>query len=159
MIFCGIDPGLSGGMAIYDPTTKTLLTYPMPVGVKGSGAIHVQALIVRLCQLPNDASRCLVEEPFVLPKQGMASAMTIGENFGRILAALEVTSIPYRKINPATFRAAIGLPKGQDKELTARWVSSWAPDFTLPRGSRGALKDGETDAAALAIYASRMKWS
>lgn len=151
MVFCGIDPGLSGGIAFLFENTMSLQTFPMPVGIKGSGAIHTLELArLFLGRLPE---LVLIEEAISLPQQGSVSQNTIQRNFGRILATLETSHLPYRIINPSTLRKELGFSRTTNKEEAVDYVKRIIPDWQAPRKRTGTLLDGQSDAAALACHA------
>lgn len=153
MLYAGIDPGLSGGVAFLYPLTLSLQTYPMPTGVKGSGAIQtIELARLFLGRLPE---LVLIEDAISLPQQGSVSQATIQRNMGRILATLETFHVHYRIINPSTLRKELGLGRTTDKEEAVRYVQRHVPDWQAPRKRTGTLLDGQSDAAALACHAWR----
>lgn len=153
MIYAGIDPGLRGGVGFFWPEYLTIVTHPMPVGVKGSGAIQTIELAKLFIGLRVEF--VLIEDAISLPQQGSVSQATIQRNMGRILATLEASHISYRVINPSTFRKELGLAQKSDKEETVKWVQRIVPSWEAPRKRTGTLLDGQSDAAALACHAWR----
>lgn len=82
-------------------------------------------------------------------RSGQSGAMSIGANYGRILATLEIGGWPYRVATPLTWKRVYGIKAGSDKKASfaaARRV--WGRDFDAL--GLGATKEGLVEAMLIA---------
>lgn len=152
----GIDPGLRGAVVCLGWGAPRGWKLPIVQGPNANKIINCLELGSLIDAMPGHAL-FYVEQPFVLPGQGLRSAATTYENFGRILACLESSERPYGLIRPQEWQGRIaeltGLPKVKDvkPKLQARvWVKH-LPEITLVEWLRGpAPHDGLVDAYLIA---------
>jgi crossover junction endodeoxyribonuclease RuvC len=166
MLILGIDPGLSGALALYAPTRGeyALTVTDMPVHVlKVNGKVrrrldgHSLARCDAILAAPTHA---ILENVHSMPKQGIASAFSFGKVFGAIEQCLIDRNIPYTLVEPALWKRVLGVPADKDgarrraSQLMPRFANEWA----AIRGVRN--KDqagGRAEAALLAYYGSRLQ--
>jgi crossover junction endodeoxyribonuclease RuvC len=83
----GIDPGLSGGIAFYDPLVSNLVTMEMPVLEAGSKSKRVIDEL-ELARMFDDKSasikKVFIEQVNAMPKQGVTSTFNFGMGFWNI---------------------------------------------------------------------------
>jgi len=119
MIICGIDPGLSGGVAIISQR-KILRGFRMPVMVdpmsrKKKKVVNINKLAAELAAV--DIDMTVVERVHAMPGQGVTSMFSFGVAYGQALAV--ATLKPDRsggvvQITPQAWKGYFGL-KGSDK--------------------------------------------
>lgn len=122
VIVIGIDPGISGGIAVIQGT-RFLEAHEMPVQQKPSGRSEVsevdlvalaQELRARLCDDPAQQIVAAVEQVGAMPGQGVSGMFSLGDSFGcvRMFAALVGTRI--ERVAPVSWKKGVGL-SGKDK--------------------------------------------
>lgn len=118
MLTLGIDPGISGALAILDPDGQAELVADLPVirdrslaWIDGGSLqnILLDALRGRSC-------RAVVERVSAMPRQGVASSFAFGVGLGSILATLQTLRLPIELVTPAAWKLAMGL--GRDKRAS-----------------------------------------
>lgn len=162
MRIIGIDPGINGGAFYFDTnkeqTDKEMFLNDLPLFesyrfVSKGSQIDGNAFYDWLCDMCADL--VVIEKPFLTGAEGGQSALTIGSNYGRLLAALDFHPIPYAEVPPKVWQRALGLKGGSRKEIKqsaqklAVQLFSSAPFL---KGKEKKPHDGLTDAACIALY-------
>jgi crossover junction endodeoxyribonuclease RuvC len=166
MKFIGIDPGLHGAIAIYDPREKSLDVFDMPirrVRIK-RGKRHVLDH-VKLAQLFTGTAitdQVCIEHVHAMPRQGVVSAFRFGEVYG---ALIQVTACcfttPIQFAPPQVWKKNFGLiaprlagelPAAYKKRVKAASVAKARELF--PEYASVLNSDGRAEAALIAVYAS-----
>lgn len=116
----GIDPGLSGALAVLYLNTLTVVAdLPIMAVGKGTGAVRNQinaagfrALIM---QLPVEEP-CIVyiEKISAMPEQGIAGAFSIGDTVGCLRGVVAAMGLPIEWVTPQSWKKYFNLPR--DKE-------------------------------------------
>lgn len=119
MITLGIDPGLSGALAILSETGEYELVWDLPVVRSGKlswidGARLHSFLIEAQAGKP---ARCFIERVQAFPKQGLSSAFNFGVGFGSILSTLQARGIAIEFVTPAAWKKAMGLNSDKHASL------------------------------------------
>ena len=146
----GIDPGLSGAIAVLNDDGTLLALHDMPTQATTTNRreISASALADLLRQYPGAA--CTVERIGPRPGEGAVGAFSFGHGFGSVLAVLACLGHPVRLAQPATWKRWAGIPAGADKQASigtaARMVPSAASYLTLKK------HDGRADAVLIAAY-------
>ena len=111
----GIDPGLSGGLGIYDGQIMFVADLPT-FGTGTQRAVDCSALadIVRA----RGVTQAFVEAVHAMPKQGVSSSFQFGEALGAVRGVLGALSIPIHLVSPSRWKKTLGLTA--DKELCRR---------------------------------------
>ena len=149
MLTIGIDPGLSGAVALLDGDGLPELVADLPVIRDGrlswidGGALQsvlLEALHGRPC-------RAAVERVSAMPAQGIASAFTFGVGFGSILSVLQTLHLPIELVTPAQWKTALGLSKDKRASLDKARLLFPTAELHL------AKHDGRAEALLLAHFA------
>lgn len=153
--FIGIDPGLSGGIAILEE--NKLLLFPMPL--IGDKDYDVQA-IKNIFRKHSDTTLVCVERQQSMPGQGLSSTFKTGQGFGILIGVLSALELRYEITTAVRWQRRLftGLKHGQDTKVSSEIVAKRlfpASDFRKSERSRVA-SDGLTDAACIAEFARRM---
>ena len=150
----GIDPGLSGGLAVLDeergvPSLADLVDMPTTVYGKGRG-IDGRELSGLLREWSPDMA--VIESVHAMPKQGVSSTFAFGRGVGIVVGCLLFAGIPFVEVTPQVWQKAIlaGVP-GDGKTRAFTWAWSMFPDAEL-KTERGRMLDGRSDALALAWF-------
>jgi crossover junction endodeoxyribonuclease RuvC len=148
----GIDPGLSGAVAVLDDDGRLVALHDTPtltlrVARGTRQAYDLPGLVALVQPYARDSVHAILEESQAMPGQGVRSMFTTGLGFGIWLGILAALQIPYTRIRPADWKRALGL-LGKDKEharLRAQQI--------FPRADLRRKKDhGRAEAVLLAWY-------
>ena len=152
MIIAGIDPGLTGALAVIDTDEGTATVADLPTIEWGNGAVKraldLPALAVMLAKIMPD--RVVVERVHSMPLQGVASMFSLGMTFGGILGVVAGLELPVMVVSPRDWKGALGLTADKD---TARGVAAiWYP---LAAGMLGRKRDHNRAEALLLAHFGR----
>lgn len=151
MRIIGIDPGLSGALALLD-AGKLIDIVDIEASQSRINAAYLAAVIQRW---KPDFAVC--EAVTARPGQGVTSMFTFGHGLGTITAVLSTLGVPYLLIRPQCWQSHFEIQssssaKAEHKREIADRAEALFPGAPL-YGPRGALKDGRSDALLLACYA------
>ena len=152
----GIDPGLSGALALYNPETKDVEIVDMPtheikVNGKKKRTLDIYALGRWIDLNMNLIKEAIIEEPSAAPGQGVTSMFNFGFSCGVAQAVVAANMIPMTLVRPATWKKALGLTS--EKDLSRRRASMLFPQH-IGKWTR-AKDDGRAEALLLAYYRSK----
>ncbi|MEK9544768.1 MAG: crossover junction endodeoxyribonuclease, partial [Pelagibacteraceae bacterium] len=108
MIIIGIDPGLSGGIAVLD-NNKVLELFDMPVmadGKKNKKQLN-SALLAKLIKESTSntsESAVIVEQVNAMPGQGVTSMFNFGQTFGAIKGICATLELPIFFVRPSKWK-------------------------------------------------------
>ena len=108
MIIIGIDPGLSGGIAVLD-NNKVLELFDMPVmadGKKNKKQLN-SALLAKLIKAKtsnSSESAVIVEQVNAMPGQGVTSMFNFGQTFGAIKGICATLELPIFFVRPSKWK-------------------------------------------------------
>ena len=108
MRIIGIDPGLSGGIAILDDS-KIFDIFDMPImseGKKNKNQLNSAQLvnIIKRHILPNKETFVIVEQVSAMPGQGVTSMFNFGQTFGSIKGICAALCLPIFYVRPAKLK-------------------------------------------------------
>jgi crossover junction endodeoxyribonuclease RuvC len=105
MIYVGIDPGASGGIAIID--TMEGLEHPVKAHKMPGTSRDILDLLT-----PYERCDCqgVLEKVHSMPEQGVASTFKFGVNFGELRMALTAAWIPFQEVTPQKWQKFFSLP-------------------------------------------------
>lgn len=153
----GIDPGLSGALALFDG--KTLAIFDTPTTTRTVGKSKKQQIDIYQLGSWLDIHRnrirfAMIEEVGAMPGQGVTSMFNFGFTTGAIHGALGASAIPLQLVRPNVWKQRFGLI-GQDKDASRQAASRLAPAFA----HHWPLKkhDGRAEAFLLAFYGSMVE--
>lgn len=145
MIFIGIDPGLSGGIAfVADRADWTPQTFKMPaterdlldvferVAPRGASVVDCHAVIERV-------------NPGVFGalksggRMGVVSAFTFGKGYGALLMALTAARIPFDQVTPLKWQQALQCQTHGDKNISKRRAQQLFPSLKITHATADAL--------------------
>lgn len=137
MIYIGIDPGVSGGIAAVDDDGRLVIATKMPDTERG-----VYTLI---SQLPLNRGyvdlqrRAVLEKAQPMPKQGVVSMFTYGRGYGALLMALTAADIPFDLVTSPVWQAAMQCRSGGLKTVTKRRAEQLFPYVKVTHAIADAL--------------------
>ena len=149
MRIIGIDPGLSGGIAILDDL-KIFDIYDMPImseGKKNKNQLNSAQLvnIIRKNLIPNGDTFLIVEQVSAMPGQGVTSMFNFGQTFGSIKGICAALNLPIFFVRPAKWKKHFDLINSS-KDASRTKVIEMYPSIS-PRLSK--KKDVNKDDAIL----------
>lgn len=160
--FFGVDPGLSGGVAVVHQDGNLRTKFPMPL--RDDRTIDSRQLALRATaglhwtsHYPNVFFALVVEKVWAMPGQGVVSMFNFGRATGQAIGALE-TFIGTRalEVAPQTWQKALwGAaedPKAAAREYCAK---TWPNESFLATARSKKPHQGMVDAACLAAYGRR----
>lgn len=123
IVYVGVDPGVSGGIACVDATGALVEVFKMPetegeilnviqlIG-RGPGGSHVRRAVLERVNpgvfgAGKDGQR-----------MGVVSAFTFGRTIGLLRMALLASEIPFEEVMPVTWQTALGCRSRGDKNVT-----------------------------------------
>lgn len=107
MIFIGIDPGASGGIA-----------WVTDVEMYGESLMETERDILDQLEGVGQAGECfaVIEEVHAMPKVGCVAGFKLGRSYGFLRGCLHALQIPFESVSPARWQRAMGVPKGEPKD-------------------------------------------
>lgn len=156
----GIDPGFSGAISVYCPSSKDCVCmYDMPTRPAAKGErlmLDLPALVKLFDALtPLDlglVGSCFVEEPSAMPGQGVTSMFRFGHACGAVQAMAYAFGIPnIVLVRPAVWKSAMGLSsdKNASREKATKLFPAHADLWKLKK------HDGRAEALLLAVFGAR----
>lgn len=153
MICIGIDPGLTGAVAVIrdDLVLKLLDTPTLKAGSKMHYVASAMAAILLEAsqERRSEPIRLGVESQSPRPVQGVKAAFRTGEGWGVWLAVIQLSGISYEELRPQQWQGIAGVLKKSGKEGAGLIAARLFPDAEL-RTPRGRLIDGRADALCIA---------
>jgi crossover junction endodeoxyribonuclease RuvC len=137
----GIDPGVTGGLAVLDGG-QLVTVCGMPVfDGRCSGSILADLLRTM------DPDEVVVEKTQPMPKNGSIASFSLGMNTGIIFGVVETLTYPLTKIRPVDWKRTNGLV-GKDKKASRALAMELWPKYR--EQFRLAKDDGKAEAALIA---------
>lgn len=151
----GIDPGLSGAVAVLTGT-DSLAVLDMPtMTVERNGKAKRQVSATELAEIiytmKNDDCHVFVEKVSAMAGQGVTSVFSFGRSFGMIEGILAAFKLPVTYVAPATWVKAVGRGQGKDASR-ARAMEIFPNNQT---DFKRVKDDGRADAALIAFWGLR----
>ena len=123
----GVDPGISGALAIVEDY-RLIGAYNMPVAsVRVGKATKRRIIPAQLCALimEQNVDRAIIEKVAAMPGQGVASMFAFGEAYGLVQGVLAACGVPVTFITPMQWKRKAGLigqPKDHSRTIACeRW--------------------------------------
>jgi crossover junction endodeoxyribonuclease RuvC len=151
----GVDPGVSGGLAVVEITdgAAPVLVECIDIPVVGTGAKErVDVAGVRNFIDRHKPVRALIERAQAMPKQGSSSGFKYGRAVGAIEAAIVLSGIPVTIVEPSVWKRFWKLP-GKDKESSRQQALQL---FPAAHAALARKKDhGRAEASLIALFGVR----
>jgi crossover junction endodeoxyribonuclease RuvC len=112
----GIDPGLSGAIAVLEPNGVLVALADLPV-IRDKSLAWIDGGALSSWLLTHAAGspkRAFVERVSAMPKQGVSSSFQFGVGFGAVLATLQCLQIPLELVTASKWKREMAL--GKDKK-------------------------------------------
>jgi len=156
--YLGIDPGLTGAMAFFDPETGELEVHDMPVFAekrnnKTKSCLDLYQMARIVDSKASETKQAVVELVNAMPKQGVTSSFSFGFSAGAAQTIVAANMIPMILVAPLRWKRVLRLNASKD-------ASRIKASQVMPRHAHlWSLKkhDGRAEAALLAYYGSITK--
>ena len=149
----GIDPGLSGGLAMWDGSE---LIGPIEIPTAKSTGRGREVLWPELNSLWDKyffwADHVFLERVAARPGQGVSSMFKFGTVFGGLRAMTAVKLLPLTLVTPNAWMRAMGVGRGSKEASVIRATELFPDRATAFRGPKGGIKDGFAEAALISWY-------
>lgn len=153
----GIDPGLFGGVALYDVAADRFIeARPMPVETIQDGRYKYTNLIDEefACMIADlveahDVKLVLIEKVHSSPQQGVASAFKFGDGFGAIRMACKIYAPRVEFVTPQRWKAKM-MVSFNKKDSLAKARELFGREW-FPKEKH----EGLAEAALISLYAAR----
>jgi len=150
-LYVGIDPGLSGAIAVFDLKNGKLTIHDMPtmeirVGKSNKNVISERQLVTILDEPKGAVAFC--EKVNAMPGQGVTSMFNFGMGFGIVRGVLAALGYGYTLVTPAQWKKKLGVPQGKDgsRHRAMELFPAYAELF------RRKKDDGRAEAALIAYW-------
>lgn len=157
-IYVGIDPGLSGAIAILQPGCEPVIidtpTTVVKSGKKNKKKFVESTMVSMLATLDPKNTHVAMEAIHSMPKQGVTAMFSMGEGYGLWRGILAALYLPYTLITPQAWKKEMMAGMGKDKSASCYRVQQLFPSAQV-FGPQGGHKDGRGDALLIAEYARR----
>ena len=165
MIYIGIDPGLSGAVAVIQDTEAyfgehRIDVFDTPTALVEGEKTKRKYLVPAMCRLlvqyakRNDVLAVL-EHVHSMPKQGVASSFCFGEGKGMWEGILAAFEIPTELVSPQRWKKAIMADQGKEKSAARFEAMALFP--SLADHLKLVKHDGRAEALLMAEYGKRLR--
>lgn len=154
-LILGVDPGLSGALALLNPVTgeiPAIIDTPTLLIKRGSSRRKVDLFMLNsfLDAYHKDILFSVIEEVHSMPNQGVTSTFTFGKAFGIAVGMIASYNLPIYFTPPAVWKGSMDLSSNKlDSVIKA---SKLFPNHTHLWGK----KDGRAEALLLAYFGKRL---
>ena len=156
----GIDPGINGAIALYNPLTKDLIVHDIPTiqALRSSAAKDIDgyALAILIDSLKPKVSTCFIEKVGGVGKQSASRSFQFGLNTGIIHGIVYANLIPVAFVSPQKWKAHFGLKRPADaSDSVFKTLSRGKASSLLPQHAHLwalAKHDGKAEATLIALY-------
>lgn len=117
MYVLGIDPGITGGIALVDHNKERVLAMDVPTflidikGKKRRNAIDIDALVEMLRDFQGCIDLVVMEEVHPMPTNGSIACFRLGETFGVLQGVLAAHKMPVHLVSPQKWKKHFDLLK------------------------------------------------
>jgi len=149
LIYVGVDPGLTGGVALLSGSYATV--HDMPVLAYGNGTVKNAldcATLAGILRPYAASSKLCIERVSARPGQGVASMFSLGMSFYGVVGVAAGLGIPVTFVEPRRWKAHFGLLA--DKADALALARSFYPDAELHLKKH----HGRAEALLIARYAN-----
>lgn len=147
MVILGVDPGITGAIALINTAHWTLAVVDMPQEIGKAGRKGVSPTMTAQAIAAAGANYSFVEDVWSSPQAGVASSFSFGRSLGIVLGAASASSA-LTLVKPTVWKAALQVPrdKTQARTRAVQLFPAAAPLFARVKD------DGRAEAALIAFW-------
>ena len=150
MMYIGIDPGKSGGIAIISEIGVEAITPMIIAGKDVDVAATAEWLDYHLGDMH---AVCYIEKVSAMPKQGVTSMFKFGFSTGVMHGIITTLGIPMQLVTPQAWKKKILSGTKKDKDAAIDYCRRLYPDISLLATERSRKPhSGMADALCIARY-------
>ena len=154
MIICGIDPGLSGGIAFYQNINYKLYAEKVPtytLKTKNKTKRFLDLWQVMTILNDHDPDHVFIEKQQAMPNQGLVSTFATGLGYGAYLGLLVALGYSYTEVQARVWKKDLNCTsdKDQSRDMATK---------LMPQGQQYWTKknqDGVAEASLIAYWGLR----
>jgi Holliday junction resolvasome RuvABC endonuclease subunit len=132
----GIDPGVNGGIAWIQDGKPCVEKMPETLADLWELIDSVRGGHYRI---GNPSCKAYIESVHSSPQQGVKSAFTFGQGYGRLEMALTAAGIPFERVRPQVWQKAMGCLTKGDKNVSKRKAQEMFPQLKITHATADAL--------------------
>jgi crossover junction endodeoxyribonuclease RuvC len=157
MIYIGIDPGLSGAVAVIHPNNDISIydtpTFTIKSGSKSKRKYNIAIMTQILVSHYSKETKIALELVHAMPGQGVTSMFTMGEGYGMWQGIIASLYLPLTFVTPQLWKKTLMDGMGKDKDASRMRAIQLFPQVA----DQLKLKkhDGRADALLIAEYLRR----
>ncbi len=152
--YIGIDPGMSGAVAIISDNDVVVLDTPTTFVKKGkkNKTMYVESSMADILSpfMEKDV-HVFIEKVHSMPGQGVTAMFSMGEGYGLWRGIVAALKLPYTLITPQSWKKKMMEGMGKEKPASCYRAQQLFPNVEL-FGPKGGAKDGRGDALLIAQY-------
>lgn len=150
-LYIGLDPGKKGAMALIRVFDDPKMPYSVIIV-----PFDPKEYINTLTDIgPSYEIKCCIEQVHSLPREGVKSVWSFGQNYGWITGVLDAFGIPYQAVPPNKWKREYSLLKA-DKKQSIEVCHRLFPNVSLKRTERCKTDSADmAEALLMAEYARR----
>lgn len=138
MLFVGVDPGVSGGIAIIDSAGNPVLVTKMPETDRDVfNTFTIDGVRYQARAVLEKVNPGVFGRPGA--KMGVVSAFTFGGNYRALKMALTAADIPFDEVLPVKWQTVMGCRSGGDKNITKARAQQLFPKVKVTHAIADAL--------------------
>jgi hypothetical protein len=137
MIYMGVDPGVSGGIAVVDEHGSCLGALKMPETDRDLWD-YIDEIGDRWTH-PTAPVKAVLERAGATPQMGVTSAFTFGRGYGLLRMALIAAAIPFDVVTSHVWQKTMGCRSGGDKNVTKQRAQQLFPSVKVTHAIADAL--------------------
>ncbi|MCL4759849.1 MAG: hypothetical protein KJZ96_16050 [Rhodocyclaceae bacterium] len=154
-LFIGVDPGLSGALAVLDECGALVRVISMPTAPHGkTRRVCGRSLRAALEEDGRPVALCMLEQVASRPGQGAPSVFTFGRAYGAVEGVLAALALPVDYVTPNVWKRAFGLTS--DKGESIRKACDLIPALACWPRKQGPTHD-QAEAVLIAEF-GRRRW-
>ena len=150
MTIIGIDPGVSGAVAVLDPDGRLIKIMDMPATKEANGRSATNAPLLASMIAETHASLAYVELVGPMPKEGVVGAFSFGRCRGVIEGVCGALDVRVVFVTPPVWKRIANIPPGKENKDLARTraIARWPASADLFARKKD---QGRAEAALIAV--------
>lgn len=125
VVYIGIDPGLSGAVAVIDGDTVTLLDVPTRKAARGEEWMDGE--MADLLRPYTGRAFVTLEVASIRMGESGRNGFKIGRGWGLWKGILSALSLAHETVTPQAWKKALGVPVGSDKKISRQKAQELFP--------------------------------